>query len=113
MSSVVAVSLLCLVVSSGCVSYERMASETKLGTHHVSVSPYCQSTSTRSRTHQEPDGSSRVLVYEFICGDTTVSIRDRMLSVNGKSYGLLNDGDKVTIDFGKVRVNSVIRAEVQ
>lgn len=113
LSSIVVLSLLYVATSSGCVKYERVASESRLGSHYVSISPACQNKSTRSRNHQEKDGSSRVLFYEFTCGDITVLIRDNMLSVNDKPYGLLNDGDTINIDYGKVRVNSKVRSEVR
>ena len=40
-------------------------------------------------------------------------IRDNQLTVNGKSYGTLTHGDRIAIDFGKVRVNFEVREEVR
>lgn len=79
----------------------------------MSIRPQCDVPSTTSHSRTEVDGSSRITHYEFKCGDTTVLIRDNTLTVNGKSYGTLSEGDQITIDFGKVRVNSEVRAEVQ
>ena len=107
----VVVSLLCF--SSACIRFNYEPSRTELGTHLVSVTPQCDVPSTTSHSRTEEDGSSRITHYEFKCGDTTVLIRDNTLTVNGKSYGALIDGDKIAIDYGKVRVNSEVRAEVR
>ena len=57
--------------------------------------------------------TSRIVSYEFACGDTRILIRDNTLTVNGKSYGTLNEGDRIAVDWGKVRVNSTVREEVR
>lgn len=108
-----AVSLLALVCSSACVRSERVASEAALGSYHVSIRPTCQSMSTGSRTHSGQGGSSSIPEYELRCGDTTLTIKGSALSVNGKSYGTLSEGDRIAIDFGKVRVNLEVREEVR
>lgn len=89
-----------------------MPTEVRLGTYRVSVRPYCDSSSTHSLDDVEKDGS-RIVSYEFRCGDTTVSIRGNTLSVNGKSYGTLKRGDWIAVDYGKVRVSSEVRDEVR
>jgi hypothetical protein len=50
-----------------------------------------------------PDGTK---VYEFMpCRDADVLIRGEELIVNGTSYGILKQGDVITVDHGKVLVN--------
>jgi hypothetical protein len=109
----VVVAVCLLLVSAACLKISRSPTETMLGTHHVKVRPQCQGSSSRSVTKTEKDGTSRIVSYEFDCGDTRISIRDTTLSVNGKSYGTLNDNDSVAVDWGKVRVNSTVREEVR
>ena len=108
-SLVVVVSL--LLFSSACIVVTDGPSTAELGTHLVTVRPRCDLPSTTSHSLTEQDGSSRITHYEFTCGDTTVLIRDNTLTVNGKSYGTLIEGDEIAIDYGKVRVNSKLRAE--
>ena len=50
-----------------------------------------------------PDGTK---VYEFMpCRDADVLIRGDELIVNGTSYGILKQGDVITVDHGKVLIN--------
>ena len=50
-----------------------------------------------------PDGTK---VYEFMpCRDANVLIRGDELIVNGTSYGMLKQGDVITVDHGKVLIN--------
>jgi len=50
-----------------------------------------------------PDGTK---VYEFMpCRDADVLIRGDELIVNGTSYGMLKEGDVITVDHGKVLIN--------
>ena len=68
----------------------------RLGSHLVKVSPACwtnESSSSDKGTHR------------FSCGDTTVVIDQEKLTVNGQSYGTLQQGDTVEVGGGKVRVN--------
>ena len=109
--SLIAVSL--LVVGTACISFHHIPSKAQLGTHSVSVRPQCDFSSTRSHRHTEANGASRITHYEFKCGDTAILIRDNTITVNGKSYGALNEGDEIAVDYGKVRVNSKVRAEVR
>ena len=110
MRIVVVLSLLALFSSSACIESERVASEASLGSYHVSIRPTCRGMSQRTHTRT---GSNSTPDYELRCGDTTVAINARMLSVNGKSYGTLSDGDRIAVDFGKVRVNSEVREELR
>ena len=50
-----------------------------------------------------PDGTK---VYEFMpCRDADVLIRGEELIVNGRWYGMLKQGDVITVDHGKVLIN--------
>ena len=50
-----------------------------------------------------PDGKK---VFEFMpCRDADVLIRGGELIVNGTSYGMLKQGDVITVDHGKVLIN--------
>jgi hypothetical protein len=50
-----------------------------------------------------PDGTK---AFEFMpCRDADVLIRGDELIVNGTSYGMLKQGDLVTVDHGKVLIN--------
>ena len=102
-----------LVFSSACIKFHHEPTTAELGTHVVSIRPQCDVPSTTSHSRTEVDGTSRITHYEFKCGETTVVIRENTLTVNGKSYGTLSEGDQIAIDFGKVRVNSEVRAEVR
>ena len=102
-----------LFFSAACIKFHHEPTSAELGTHLVSIRPQCEVPSTTVHRRSSEDGSSHITHYEFKCGDTTVSIRDNTLTVNGKSYGTLSEGDQIAIDFGKVRVNSEVRAEVR
>ena len=110
MRLIVLVYVLALVFGSACVRINRVPRETDLGSHHVRVTPDCQSASTHSNRHYEKDGSSRIEFYEFKCGDVTILIRDNTLTVNGKPYGTLNENDIIAVNYGNVSVNSTLRA---
>ena len=111
--SLTAVVLFVLVFSSACIRFQQVPMQQQLGSHLVSIRPACDTATTNSMTQTEPDGTSRVVAYEFTCGDTKVEIRENTLTVNGKSYGTLDEGDLVAVDFGKVRVNLEVREEVR
>ena len=102
-----------LFFSSACIRFHHEPTNAELGTHVVSIRPQCGVLSTTSHSRTEEDGRTHINHYEFKCDDTTVLIRDNTLTVNDKSYGTLRDGDQIAIDFGKVRVNSEVRAEVR
>ena len=111
--ALVVVALLLLASGSACrAKFHRVPTDHWLGPYRVSVRPSCDDSVSRSLAEHEQDGTSRIILHEFTCGDTHVTIRGNMLSVNGKSYGPLAQGDWVAIDYGKVRVNSEVRAEV-
>jgi hypothetical protein len=99
-----------VMLMAGCITITRTPRETDLGSHHVSVVPGCQHASTHSYRQYESDGSSKILFYEFNCGDTSVRLDGNALYVNGKSYGTLNEGDTIVVNYGNVRVNSTARA---
>lgn len=111
--SLIVVALFVLVFSSGCIRFHPMPREQQLGSHLVSIRPDCDHATSGSLTQSQKDGTSRVVSYEFTCGETTVVIRENLLTVNGKSYGTLNEGDHVAVDHGKVRVNLEVRAEAR
>ena len=98
---------------SACISVQYEPTKVELGPYHLSIKPQCDSTSTTTHSRNEEDGTTRVTHYEFTCGDVTVVIRDNTLNANGKSYGMLRDGDQIAIYYGKVRVNSEVRKEVR
>ena len=110
-TALVAISLFAFFVSPAC-KYERTASTAWLGGHSVAVRPSCNGSSTHSHREYKPDGDSEVVSYVFTCGDTTVSISRNTLTVNGKSYGTVNEYDRINVDYGKVRVNSEVRVEL-
>ncbi len=111
MRSLVALSFFLFVFSPGC--FHRLPREQQLGSHRVSIKPFCDGASSGTLAQAQRDGTSRIIAYEFTCGDTKVVIRENMLTVNDKSYGRLNEGDQVAVDYGKVRVNREVRAEVR
>lgn len=101
--------VLLVLFSSACVRTSQ-PSERDLGNHHVRVRPSCPSASTNPIRHSEKDGSRTIESYEFKCGNYTVLIQGNGLSVNGKTYGTLNENDAIAVNFGAVMVNSTVRA---
>ena len=99
--------------NSACIRFNYEPTKAELGTHVISIRPQCDVPSTTAHHRSEEDGSSSITHYEFTCGDTAVLIRDNTLTVNGKSYGKLIEGDQIEIDHGKVQVNSRVREEVR
>jgi hypothetical protein len=102
-------SALCALLTAGCLRITKTPRETDLGSHHVTVLPYCQHASTHSQRNFESDGTSKILFYEFTCGDTTVRLDGNALTVNGKAYGSVNEGDEIAINNGYVSVKSTAR----
>jgi hypothetical protein len=51
----------------------------------------------------------RISFYAYKCGDTSLLLQADKLTVNGKSYGTLRDRDPITVNYGKVFVNSTER----
>lgn len=83
----------------GCGGGHDTSDALPLGTHKVSVRPRCVSKQISNRF---PEGGA---VYNLTCGETTVTIRNEELFVNGKSYGQLSEGDAVHVESGSVFVN--------
>lgn len=87
------------LILQGCGPGHDTSDALPLGTHKVSVSPRC---TTKEINNRFPDGGE---VYNLTCGETTVTIRNEELLVNGKSYGRLAQGDAVHVESGSVFVN--------
>lgn len=83
----------------GCGAGHDTSDALPLGSHKVSVRPRC---ATKQISNRFPEGGA---VYNLTCGDTTVTIRNEELLVNGKSYGKLGEGDAVHVEGGAVFVN--------
>lgn len=79
--------------------------EATVGGHTVVVTD-CYRTSV---TPPEKVGGPSQQSYRFMpCRDADVLIRNDELIVNGSSYGLLKQGDAVTIDHGKVLIKELV-----
>lgn len=102
-----ALSLFCALLISACGVHHDDDDALPLGTHKVSVRPRCVS----KQIHNDADTGGRT--YNLTCGDTKVTIRNEELTVNGKSYGRLNEGDAVHVENGKVLVNEKQVEEVR
>jgi hypothetical protein len=78
--------------------------ETTVAGHTIEVTDcYRTSVPAPRQLADLPDGTK---VYEFMpCRDADVLIRGEELIVNGTSYGILKQGDVITVDHGKVLVN--------
>ncbi|MBV9927573.1 MAG: hypothetical protein JOZ96_21325 [Acidobacteria bacterium] len=78
--------------------------EATVGGHTVAVTD-CYRTGV---TPPEKVGGTGEQSYRFTpCRDADVLIRNDELIVNGSSYGVLKQGDAVTVDHGKVLINEV------
>ncbi|QDU18027.1 hypothetical protein [Gimesia maris] len=73
-------------------------SETDMGSHHVVVKPGSAMTSSTSATFGDD------ATYTFECGVVRVKIENEILVVNDLSYGMLEEGQSIEIDHGKVFV---------
>jgi hypothetical protein len=79
--------------------------EATVGGHTVVVTD-CYRTSV---TPPEKIGGPGEQSYSFKpCRDADILIRNDELIVNGSSYGLLKQGDAVTVDHGKVLINEKV-----
>jgi hypothetical protein len=77
--------------------------EGRVGGHTVVVTD-CYRTSVPAPQSSGPEG--REGTYRFVpCRDADITISGGRLTVNGRSYGALADGDTVVVDHGKVLVN--------
>jgi hypothetical protein len=78
--------------------------ESTVAGHSVEVTDCYRTTVPPPR--QLPDLPDGKKVYEFMpCRDADVLIRADELIVNGTSYGMLKQGDVITVDHGKVLIN--------
>lgn len=97
-----------ILVCSGCSRSNNLLLgrvEATVGGHTVVVTD-CYRTSV---TPPEKVGGPSQQSYRFMpCRDADVLIRNDELIVNGSSYGLLKQGDAVTIDHGKVLINELV-----
>lgn len=92
--------LLAMTLLSGC-SFNfsvNAESDTDLGSHHVVVKPGNSLTSSSSATFGDN------ATHTFECGDVRVKIENEALFVNDLSYGMLEAGQSIEIDHGKVLV---------
>ena len=85
------VAAMVLVFLAGCSQGGHDKSVKQLGSHRVCIMPGSPNTSYNSRT------SGGVTHYEFICAGTKVLIDNEELTVNGVSYGKLEENDSITI----------------
>jgi hypothetical protein len=95
-----------LLLSQGCSYQEALRGkhENQVGSHQVVVMKPCGLFTENSTIIENIPGRTK---YEYICGETNVSmvLKDNELSVNGQSYGTINEGDSITFDHGKVLVS--------
>jgi hypothetical protein len=76
--------------------------EATVGDHKVVVTD-CYRTSVPPPETTSESGST---VYRFTpCRDAEVTIRRETLIVNGGNYGMLEPGDVITVDHGRVLIN--------
>ncbi len=73
-------------------------SETDMGSHHVVLKPGNALTTSSSATFGDK------ATHSFECGDVKVKIENEALFVNDLSYGMLEEGQSIEIDHGKVFV---------
>lgn len=78
--------------------------EAKVGSHTVVVTDcYRTRVPAPEKLANTPDGKPS---YRFApCRDAEVLIRGDELVVNGRSYGLIHEGDSITVDHGEVLIN--------
>jgi hypothetical protein len=82
---------------------------TTLGSHRMSIQPVGRwHSSIFGGQQQDADGKQ---MWVFSAGETKIVVKEEQLSVNGKSYGKLKEGDHVDVAFGKVFVNNKEVAE--
>jgi hypothetical protein len=101
----------CLIAAAASVSCGRSNNvvlgrvEARVGSHAVVVTD-CYRTDVPAPQKVEGSADGARATYRFTpCRDADILIRDEELSVNGTRYGLLQPGDSVTVDHGKVLVN--------
>jgi hypothetical protein len=92
-----------------CTRNTNSAHELEFGKHHITIKPQCRGASESEESESDNSGKNDFISYSYTCGETTVRIHHGSLSVNGKSYGMLNDDDALIVDHGQVFVNSRAR----
>ena len=79
--------------------------EAKVGSHAVVVTD-CYRTNPPAPEKIGATMTEDAAVYHYApCRDADIFIRNEQLTVNGKSYGLLKQGDSITVDHGKILIN--------
>jgi hypothetical protein len=72
---------------------------------HTAIVTDCYRTQVPS-PEKLADTTDGKAVYRFApCRDAEILLRGVELSVNGKAYGTLKDGDTITVDHGRVLIN--------
>lgn len=110
---VVALALVALL-AGGCSTNPRRVllnqTATTLGSHKMTIQPVGRwhSSNIFGGAQQDTDGKQ---MWVFSAGATKIVIKEEQLSVNGKSYGKLREGDHVDVAFSKVFVNDKEVAE--
>lgn len=96
-------SLFLVFFMQGCSEVEtlvRNKAETKIDGHRVAIRP-CRNSYTRTEADTPKDRQ-----HVFGCGERTkVEIRNEELTVNGRKYGTLAQGDSVEVRDEKVFIN--------
>lgn len=106
------ISLTCILtlLAVACTKNTNSAHELQFAKHHITIKPQCRGASESEESESDNSGRNDFVSYSYTCGETTVRIHNNSLSVNGKSYGSLNDDDTLIVDHGQVFVNSRARA---
>lgn len=101
--------LLAAGCSSGPRRYLLNQTATTLGSHQMTIKPVGRwHSNTFNGQQQDTDGKQ---IWVFSAGTTKIVVKEEQLSVNGKSYGKLKEGDHVDVAFNKVFVNDKEVAE--
>ncbi len=81
------------------LSFDKYFSSAKLGTHTVFVAPGLNITTT------DIENIMGINVYNYIVGETHVSISNDTLTVNDKGYGLIKESSIIVVEEGEVFIN--------
>src|ERR1044071_4709696 len=102
-----------LLLSQACSYQEALRGqhENQVDGHHIVIMKPCGLFTENTTRIENVAGRTK---YEYICGETNVSmvLKDNELSVNGQSYGTINEDDSITFDHGKVLISSVEKHDV-
>lgn len=100
---IIASSLFLFLFIQGCSSMNELVmnkAETTINGHQVVIRP-CRDSYTRTLKDTETNRH-----HVFGCGKhIKVEIRNEVLTVNDKSYGMLNSGDSIEVKNDKVLIN--------